>query len=306
MRKGLPQVLHVVISLDCGGLERLVVEWANARHETCPGSTRVACLDRAGQLAADCAAPVHVIGAGRDLFPFDVAAVLRLRQLIRGNGVDVVHSHNLAAQQYTALALVGLKRRVGHVHTEHGTNLHTSGFLNRRRGKWLYRRCDAYVAVAGETAAVLTAAWGVDRSAITVVRNGIRADRPEWTEGRDENRRAARETLGVADETFVIGSVGRLSPEKGYDRLIRAVADMVLEQRSEVGGRRSEAGMCLAEAQRSQGEEKTAPGTRELRVPGAVSLGMGSQTRAEPGLSLALTGDPRKLGLQAHGHGEEP
>ena len=46
-----PQILHLVISLAPGGLERLVVDWANARNRRYPGSTRICCLDELGELA---------------------------------------------------------------------------------------------------------------------------------------------------------------------------------------------------------------------------------------------------------------
>jgi len=70
-------------------------------------------------------------------------------------------------------------------------------------------------------------------------------------------------------------------------------------QRAEVGGQKSEKEVSLAEAQRSQREKEMAPGTRELRVPGAVSLDMGSQIGTEPGISpapaVSLRHSPRPL-----------
>ena len=157
-----PLVLHVVIALDGGGLERLVVDWTNARNERWPGSTWICCLDRPGALAAEVRdEAVASIHARRGRFPFDVAAVRRLRCMYGqrqksaagANPPLVVHSHNTAAQQYATLALVG--RGIPHVHTEHGTNPHFGGWLQRLRNVWMTRATDCVVAVSEDTADAL-------------------------------------------------------------------------------------------------------------------------------------------------------
>ena len=84
----------------------------------------------------------------------------------------VVHSHNLAAWQYAALACIGTGAR--HVHTEHGTNPHSGGFVNRWRTRWLVKRTDQLIAVSDNTASALVEEHGIPRSAIQVIRNGVR------------------------------------------------------------------------------------------------------------------------------------
>lgn len=214
-----PSVLHLVISLAHGGLERLVVDWVNARNRRWPGSTCAACLDaEAGELGAELeGAPAICLGARRGRFPWDRQAVRQLRQVLQ-SGFDVIHSHNLAAQQYAALAAG--RGGVRHVHTEHGTNPHCRGIVNRLRSRWLAARSDALVAVSRDTARKMAPLWGRSADAITVVVNGI-APAPDCS---PIVRRALRESLGLPHSAFVVGSAGRLARVKGYDRLLAAFA----------------------------------------------------------------------------------
>jgi glycosyltransferase involved in cell wall biosynthesis len=159
---------------------------------------------------------VTVLGAHRAKKPWDMAAVKRLRRALAD--VDVVHSHNLAAQQYAALACRGTSVR--HIHTEHGSNPHTHGWLNRLRLRFLAGRTDALVCVSHNTAAVMQRNWKVADGEVKVIANGVSSHQAMLP----AEKNAFREQLGIPHDAFLIGSIGRLSSEKCYDRLIRTVA----------------------------------------------------------------------------------
>jgi len=217
-----PKVIHVVVSLDHGGLEKLVVNWTNARNKRFLESTMVCCLDRPGDMAKEVVGDVvSCVDAVRSRFPMDIAAVLRIRGLVRSVPNAVVHSHNLAAQQYAAIALCGTGVR--HVHTEHGTNPHFGGVRNRLRTWLLQKMTDRIIAVSEDTATSLVAMQRIPRDRILVIRNGIQVStmRSAW-QASD-----LRASLGIPEDSTVIGSVGRLAHVKGYDRLIRAFAELV-------------------------------------------------------------------------------
>lgn len=230
----IPHVMHVVVSLAAGGLERLVVDWVNTRNAGVPGSTSVVCLDEPGELASSVeGACVHVVAARRSRFPFDVSAVWRLQRFLRREAAVavppgerpntvplplVVHSHNLAAWQYAALAARGIG--VPHVHTEHGSNPHHGGLINRLRNRFLLRATDAIVAVSRDTAGELTAKQRIPAGRILVIPNGVSLVHAA------PSRAQVRERLGIPGDVTVIGTVGRLAEIKGQDRLIRAFAAM--------------------------------------------------------------------------------
>jgi len=218
-----PRVAHVVIALACGGLERLVVDWTNERNRRYPHSTEVWCLDAPGELAAQVAGDcVRCVQARRARFPWDVGAVRRLAAGLRGGaagapggaGVAVVHSHNLAAQQYAALALRG--SRIGHVHTQHGENPHLRSLLNRWRSRLLARRTSRLVAVSEATARAMARYQGLERERLVVIPNSIAVPTAVAEAG------PVRARHGISPRTTVIGSVGRLAWVKGYDRLLVA------------------------------------------------------------------------------------
>ncbi len=80
-----PRVAHVVVSLAHGGLERLVVDWTNARNRRWPGSTTIVCLDEPGDLASQVEGdPVMCLHADRSRSPWDREAVAWLRAWMRG------------------------------------------------------------------------------------------------------------------------------------------------------------------------------------------------------------------------------
>ena len=66
-------------------------------------------------------------------------------------------------------------------------------------------------------------ASGVPKSRCVLIENGV--DTKEYS--RPSDVRAAKKKLGLNPERFLIGAVGRLSAEKGFDILIRAVDQLL-------------------------------------------------------------------------------
>jgi glycosyltransferase involved in cell wall biosynthesis len=83
----------------------------------------------------------------------------------------------------------------------------------------MYRRFDAVVAVSAPLHRELRAAGVPDRG-LHVVQNA-------WTPAAPRlDRRQARETLTLPDTGFVVGWVARMTPEKGGELLLRAMAKL--------------------------------------------------------------------------------
>jgi glycosyltransferase involved in cell wall biosynthesis len=83
------------------------------------------------------------------------------------------------------------------------------------------RALDAVVAVSPQTAEVARVKERVPERRLHVVPNGIplRDFRPD-----PAARARIRRELGIPGDAFVVGSVGRLAPEKEYPRLVAAVS----------------------------------------------------------------------------------
>ena len=183
----------------------------------------VVALGEAGPIRAELrAAGVPVFSLPRRGRGYDFAMMLRLRALFRAEGANVVHTHNPLALLYGAAA--GRLAGCGVVHTKHGINPGSTRQLALRRQAG--RLVDSFVAVSPATAIVAMEKREVDATRLRVIPNGIDLGRfSEERSVRDETRAQ----LGIAPGAWVIGTVGRLAPEKDQATLIRAAGSLLGE-----------------------------------------------------------------------------
>ncbi|MFG2871588.1 glycosyltransferase [Streptomyces sp. NPDC048338] len=216
------KVLHVITGLGIGGAEqqlRLLLRHLPVRGE-------VVTLTNPGAVARG------IVSDGTPVTPLDMAgnrdlgALPRLAGLVRRGGYDLVHTHLYRACLYGRIAarLAGVRAVVA---TEHSLGDHQIEGRRLSAGtRALYlageRLGTTTVAVSPSVAHRLER-WGVAPSRIRVIPNGIETGRFTFTE---DARRMTRKVLGLPDDAFVVGGVGRLTPGKRFDRLVRAVASV--------------------------------------------------------------------------------
>lgn len=224
------RVIHIVISLEPGGLEKLVVDMANWLNSKAPDLADICCLDSAGQLSgAVKSGRVTVLNADRGKWPYDFKAVSGIRKLIKDYPEEIVlHAHNLAAWQYAVLAKRGTSAKL--VYTQHGANIHNYGLTNRIRSKILSRFTDKIVAVSKTTARSVSEAYSIPAERIDIIYNGV--DTTIIPSGIQEIKKQHSKKSGLDPDCFVVGSVGRFSPEKNYSLLVRAFAEFSSEVRN--------------------------------------------------------------------------
>ncbi len=151
---------------------------------------------------------------------FDPSILSALRRIVRDRHIDIVHAHD-----YKTDVLAWLLHRTDKIiplSTAHGWAGHS------RRERLLYHPLDKQVlrlfpkviAVAEDIRTELIRS-GVKTDAVQTILNGI--DHTRFT--RDRSREGAiRQSLGIARDEFVVGSVGRLETEKRFDLLVDAFA----------------------------------------------------------------------------------
>ena len=213
------KILHVVDSLEFGGLERVMTDLAKAQqargHEVIVFSIN----PTVGLLPELLAAGIPVvIGAKSRSLDLDVLGKLR-RTAVEGK-VSIVHAHNFVPNYYAAVALLGASPRPPLVGTCHDMGSR----LSDRKLRWMYRLSllrTARVAMVGQQVHDRYIASGLVKagSAETVL-NGIPVQR---FAGSAERRLAARKRLGLADTAPVIGCVGRLVPLKNQRLMIESL-----------------------------------------------------------------------------------
>jgi glycosyltransferase involved in cell wall biosynthesis len=215
-------VAHVLSSFQLGGQERVALDLA--RQQVRAG-LRVAVVSLTpppdGPLAEEfSAAGVAVDRVARPRPGLDPRLVLRLRRWFRDHGVDLVHTHNRMALIYGAPS--GRLAGCAVVHTKHGYN--PRGGKRLAAGNLAGRFVDVFVAVSEETAAFARRRREVPLDRLVTIPNGIPLDRfrPDA-----EARRCLRSELGIAEDAWVVGTVGRLAVEKNQALLLRAVAPLL-------------------------------------------------------------------------------
>lgn len=216
------RVVHVVLSMDLGGLERVVIDLV--REGRALGQhVEVVCVEHAGTLAPEVEsleAPLSALGKPPGFQP---AAIRRMRSLIQKVRPDVIHTHQMGALFYVALSL-GRGADPLVVHTEHGRH-----YPGRLRARVLARLAGAFASrfycVSTDIATSVISHRIVAPEKVRVVYNGVETVRFFRQDDRNELRRRLRLPAGVP----MIGTIGRLDGIKRQDRLIRAFA--ALKQR---------------------------------------------------------------------------
>lgn len=211
-----PRVLQVVLQLDPGGTERLVVEIVRRLRLRFP--TAVCCLDAPGQWAERLTAlDVEVTALGRPA-GFHPGLARALAAVARRHHATVLHCHHYSPFVYGRLAsLLVPGSRV--VFTEHGRLSDAPPSAKRRAATRLLAAGVPHLyAVSHDLRRHLLDEGFPAR--MGVVWNGIDAGGPP----SPESRAAARAALAARPDDRVIGTVGRLDPVKDFTTLARAFA----------------------------------------------------------------------------------
>ncbi len=207
-------VVHVVFSLDVGGQERVILDLAQGAIERGHRATVIS-LSPGGTLRGRFAGiPVETVAKAEGFTP---ALIPRLARRFRALRPDVVHTHNASPLIYGApAARAMLVRRV--IHTKHGA---ADGGPAIR---YVSRLADHYVAVSEDTARLAREQEHVPAAKVRVIANGIDVRRY----ARDDAARAKiRSELKLGDRAVLVGTVGRLVPEKNYGLLLDAMAPLL-------------------------------------------------------------------------------
>lgn len=219
-------VLHVITGLEVGGAElqlRLLLQHSRHRAEVVtlynPGTV-------AEMIEAD-GGTVRDLGMRRNT---EVSAVLRLRNVIRDGGYDVVHTHLYRSCVYGRLAarLAGTPVVVATEHSIGETHIERRRMSRSVRALYLASDAcaDATIAVSAAVRDRL-ARWGVPARKIVVIPNGLAADELYFDPAvRDRTR----QRFGIPPDAYVLGTMGRLDPTKRVDLTLQATAPLLGER----------------------------------------------------------------------------
>jgi glycosyltransferase involved in cell wall biosynthesis len=266
-------VVHGVLSLELGGLERLVIDLAREglRREQ---RVSVICIEQPGRLAKNAealGAEVYHLGKPRGRRRDAIAHAANLLETLRP---DVIHTHQVGALWYLGQAAQRLNG-LPVLHTEHSDHVALArGWMAKLRARLLWRRTAAlagrFCCVSEDVAHSVRRWQTVPRGKVDVVLNGI--DVESFAARRPVGE--IRAELGIPAGALVIGTVGRLVEVKQQDLLIEAYAELCR------GGRHPNTWLLLV-----------GDGPERARLEGiAQQLGVGQRT-----IFTGYQPDPQRL-----------
>jgi len=217
------KILHIILSLNVGGAERMVSDFIRNDHS---GDCQhvVCCLDSVGVFGEE------LIGQGIKVVHIsrrpgkDWRLIFKLARFICKEKIDIVHTHGETPWFYGALATkLVLTTRVKCITTIHGYGGgDRTSVSDYKLWKFLAKLTAKIVVVADNLRIEMVNSGFLPRQVMTIL-NGV--DPQQVIENRQ-----TRKSWGLTAHDFVIGIVARLSPIKNHQLLFRAVKTLVQEQ----------------------------------------------------------------------------
>jgi sugar transferase (PEP-CTERM/EpsH1 system associated) len=146
----------------------------------------------------------------------DARLMKRLYSLLKNNSYDLVHTHNYAPLFYGAplAKLAGVPARV---YTQHGVTMFPCSRKRLTALKILSHFIDRWVTVSHSVRSEIIEYTGLSEVKFVTIVNGIDAGKFKPSIKND-----LKHDLGLERFDLIIGTVGRLSPEKDHATLIEA------------------------------------------------------------------------------------
>jgi len=200
-----------------GGAENLLLQLVGRLDSTRYRSV-VCCIGEKkeiGRQIEEMGIQVHELGLLKK-GGYDPKIISLLRDLIRREKVDLVHTHLYHANLYGRLAAKKEKiPAIASVHNSYAKPRWYRHLLNR----WLARTTSFITVGSEQVLDDVRRLDGVPLEKLILIPNAIDTTATS-TVGREKARRA----LGFGPEAFLIGTVGRLEEQKGHKHLIEAMA----------------------------------------------------------------------------------
>jgi glycosyltransferase involved in cell wall biosynthesis len=165
-------------------------------------------------------------------FAADLRGTAKLARDLRAGQFHIVHTHNIKVGLISRVVATMLRTPII-VHTMHGLAYSMDTPVVKRTAHALLEkiasaRVDAILSQSEEDRATILATHVIAPEKIHLIGNGIDLSKFAF---REQDRRAARAELGIADEDVLFLSAGRLVREKGFVELFEAAARARSEDR---------------------------------------------------------------------------
>jgi glycosyltransferase involved in cell wall biosynthesis len=213
-----PRVMHVVLSMVAGGgAERLVFDMVRDRSFA-DSPPVVCCLRELGKLGSMLQHEGFLVLCRPQGRGVDWSMVLWLADVIRQEGIEVVHAHQYTPMFYAVpAALIAGRKKV--IYTEHG-RLYPDlpNWKRRLTNPLLSLGIAQIVSISEGTKKAMVEVDNFSADKVEVIHNGVRFARPCASFDADMKR----QSLGVDHGWSIIGTAARLEEIKNIPMMLRA------------------------------------------------------------------------------------
>ncbi len=215
------KILHVIERFNVAGAE-IVVRDLLITSDPDKWDMEVCVLHDIGVIGNelfDKGYPIHYLNWERENLT-DTTIIKRLKTLIKERGIDIVHAHNITPWYFSFRALRGCKKKLS-------VTIH--GFV---RGKGSFKKKILYVFLSYFTHKIIVVSESIKKNIATFpfiklketenIINGIKL-----INNHGINREKIRKEIGLSNNDFVIGTVGRLFREKNIELQLEMIGRLV-------------------------------------------------------------------------------
>ncbi len=216
-------VLRVVSNLGTGGVQRRLVSLLPYINKEKFNIT--VCSFKDGPLKKKLTEAGFKVFIIPRRFKFDPFCIIRLIKLIKQEKIQIIHTH--AHKPNTTARIAAILARVPIIiANEHNVDEWKSAF-QKLIDSFLCRFTDIIIVVSMGVQKFCQST-GIPSCKFRLIYNGVEVDKFK----NKEFREAKRKELGIDENTLVIGTVGRIHPQKGHGLLVEITEELLLEHKS--------------------------------------------------------------------------
>jgi len=218
------RVLHIVLSMETGGLENGIVNLTN-NADADNYTVDVLCLRERGELADRITNPNSQVLFDNDRSHSLLTAIKKIYKTCKTGNYHVIHSHGFTTMLAGYIA-GKLARTPIIMNGEHGTLYHSSS-KQRIAQKILFKKMNANLTVSEDLIREIRESFNLGDDNFQAIINGVDTEKfkPDKKIGAQ-----IRQDLNLSNSDILIGSVGRLVEVKNYKSLINAFSLICHEQ----------------------------------------------------------------------------
>ncbi|MBU0533620.1 MAG: glycosyltransferase [Candidatus Omnitrophica bacterium] len=216
-------VLRVVSNLGTGGVQRRLGSLLPYINKEKFNIT--VCAFKDGPLKNTLVEKGYKVFIIKRMFKFDLICIIRLFKLIKQEKIQIVHTHTHKPNTTARIAAI-LARAPIIIANEHNVDEWKNAF-QKLIDCFLCRFTDIIIVVSMGVQKFCQST-GIPFCKFRLIYNGVEVDKFKNKKFRDTKRKE----LDIDENTCVIGTVGRIHPQKGHEFLIQVVEKLLAEHQS--------------------------------------------------------------------------